>query len=283
MPLYMDIHSIAGASAEAIARAHRLDLEVQKKYGVDYRRYWLNHQCDKLYCLVDAPSPAAAKAVHAEAHGLLPERIIEVDPEVAEGLLGGVSGIPSGLVTVAGNHSAPETSTRTILFTDIVDSTAMTQRLGDAGAMELVRVHDAIVRNAVRENEGRAVKHTGDGIMAAFTSAAAGVRSAIAVQRSLRDHPVDPCAQPLRVRIGLAAGEPVEERGDLFGTAVQLAARLCSHAEPGQILVANAVVELCDGEGLRFHGERELALKGFTTPMKAHSVEWVSAPASERG
>ena len=274
MPLYMDIHSIEGASAEALARAHRLDLEVGKKYGVSYRRYWLNHECGKLYCLVDAPNPEAAKAVHAEAHGMLPEKIIEVDPEVAEGLLGGVTGIPTGLVTVAANRTEPETPTRTILFTDIVDSTAMTQRLGDAKAMELVRAHDAVVHGALRSNGGRAIKHTGDGIMAAFKSAAAGVHSAISVQHSLSHHVEMPSLHPLRVRIGLASGEPVEEHGDLFGSAVQLAARLCAHAQPGEILVSNDVVELCAGAGLRFRDERELSLRGFAAPAKAHTVVW---------
>jgi class 3 adenylate cyclase len=79
-------------------------------------------------------------------------------------------------------------------------------------------------------------------------------------------------AEKIQVRIGLSTGEPVEEHGDLFGSAVQLAARLCAHAEPGQILVADAVVELCGGEGPRFYGARELVLKGFAASIRAHNV-----------
>jgi class 3 adenylate cyclase len=205
---------------------------------------------------------------------MLPEKIIEVDPEVAEALLGEVTGLPTGLVTVAGSRTQAESPTRTILFTDIVDSTAITQRLGDAKAMELVRAHDSIVRDALRANGGRAVKHTGDGIMAAFKSAVAGVHCAIAVQRTLRDRAAKPSEHRLRVRIGLASGEPVEERGDLFGAAVQLAARLCAQAKPDEILVASNVVELCAGESMRFGSGRELQLKGFAMPANAHLVEW---------
>lgn len=267
----MDIHTIEGVKAEDVALAHKLDLAVQQKYGVDYRRYWHNHECGKLYCLVQAPSPEAARAVHAEAHGMLPERIIEVDPEIAEGLLGSVAGIPSGLVLGSGNE--PESAIRTILFTDIVDSTAMTQRLGDEGAMEIVRLHDFIVRDSLHGTGGREVKHTGDGIMAAFHSTAAAVRCAAAVQSRLH---ADERGRGLRVRIGMAAGEPLEQHGDLFGTAVQLAARLCSEAEPGQILVSNVVVELCAGKGFRFDDEREVKLKGFEKPARIHSLQWTA-------
>lgn len=272
MPLYMDIHSIEGVAADAIAEAHKLDLAAQQKYGVDYRRYWHNEQCGKLYCLVHAPSPEAAQAVHAEAHGMLPERIIEVDPEIAEGLLGGTSAIPSGLVVDGAKQ--PESAIRTILFTDIADSTALTQKLGDEGAMELVRAHDHAVRTALRDNGGREVKHTGDGIMAAFHSTAAAVRCAAAIQAEIARLAGERIVHPLRVRIGLAAGEPLEQHGDLFGTAVQLAARLCANAEPGGVLVSNVVVELCAGKGFRFEDGGEIALKGFERPVRVHSLDW---------
>ena len=90
MPLYMDIHELHGASADDVAKAHMLDLEAQQKYGVNYRKYWFNEKVGKAFCLVDAPSAEAATCVHREAHGLLAERIIEIEPELAEGFLGGV-------------------------------------------------------------------------------------------------------------------------------------------------------------------------------------------------
>jgi class 3 adenylate cyclase len=275
MPLYMDIHTIDGVAADVIAEAHKLDLAAQQKYGVDYRRYWHNETCGKLYCLVHAPSPEAAQAVHAEAHGMLPERIIEVDPEIAEGLLGSTAAIPTGLVVDGAKQ--PESAIRTILFTDIADSTALTQKLGDEGAMELVRSHDDAVRTALRANGGREVKHTGDGIMAAFHSTASAVRCAAAIQVEIARLAGKGSAHPLRVRIGLAAGEPLEQHGDLFGTAVQLAARLCARAEPGGILVSNVVVELCAGKGFRFEDGGEVELKGFDRPARVHSVDWSSA------
>ena len=125
-----------------------------------------------------------------------------------------------------------EAAFRTILFTDIVESTSMTQRLGDAGAMAMVRAHDEIVRGTLEHHRGSEVKHTGDGLMAAFRSVVA-IESAVEIQRLIADAE-GTGGMPVRVRIGMAAGEPVTERNDLFGATVQLAARLCSRADPGE-------------------------------------------------
>src|SRR5215211_4328841 len=81
-------------------------------------------------------------------------------------------------------------------------------------------------------------------------------------------------ARPLKVRVGAAAGEPVEQHNDLFGSTVQLAARLCAHAQPEQILVSNAIAELCLGKGLLFEDVGEVILKGFNSPMRAHAAAW---------
>jgi len=136
--------------------------------------------------------------------------------------------------------------------------------------MECVRLHDGIVRSALAEFHGREVKHTGDGIMASFTSAVNAVRCAARIQARLQTH--EPGPVPLRVRIGISAGEPVESNDDLFGSTVQLAARLCAAASPEQSLVSSAVAELCIGKGLAFDfvGEREL--KGFAQPVRVHAI-----------
>jgi class 3 adenylate cyclase len=141
--------------------------------------------------------------------------------------------------------------------------------------MEYLHVHDKIVRDALAASHGREVKHTGDGIMASFTSAAAAVRCASQIQQELarRERELED-QMPLKVRIGGGAGEPVEKNQDIFGTTVQLAARLCSHAEPNQILVSNVIAELCLGKGLRFRGLGEVSLRGFDKPVHVHAVEW---------
>jgi class 3 adenylate cyclase/pimeloyl-ACP methyl ester carboxylesterase len=167
----------------------------------------------------------------------------------------------------------PDGAPCTILFTDIEDSTLLTQRLGDEPAQELVRAHNTIVRDALRTHDGAEIKHTGDGIMASFASPSRAVDCAIAVQRSITDKRDDPKA-PLRVRIGLNTGEPLLEDGDLFGTSVQLARRVCDFAEPGQIIVPEGVRHLVSGKGFLFADRGVVSLKGFEDPVRVYEVRW---------
>jgi class 3 adenylate cyclase len=273
----MDIHELHGITAEDLAKAHAADLEVQQKYGVNYLKYWVNESCGKVFCLVDAPSAEAANQVHREAHGQVGEKIIEVQPDVAELFLGSAETNAAGAVLMPGRAADDrDPAIRTILFTDIVDSTTLTQTLGDEAAMALLDMHNTIVRDALADLGGREVKHTGDGIMASFVSAVAAVRCATRIQHKLSKHEEAQPERRLKVRIGAAAGEPVEQHHDLFGSTVQLASRLCSHAQSEQILVSNVVAELCIGKGLPFEDLGDVVLKGFDRPVRAHAVAWQS-------
>ncbi len=158
----------------------------------------------------------------------------------------------------------------TILFTDLASSTALTQRLGDAKAQELVRAHNTIVREAVAAQGGSEIKHTGDGIMASFPTASGALECAAAIQRGVALRADD----NLAVHIGLNAGEPVAEESDLFGTSVQLARRICDHASAGQILASNVVRELSAGKGFLFADSGDVALKGFEEPVRLYEVRW---------
>jgi class 3 adenylate cyclase len=279
MPLYMDIHNLPeGTTPEDIANAHAKDMETQRKYGVEYSKYWVNESGKKLFCLVHAPNAEAAECVHREAHGMMAEKLIEIQPELAEGFLGGVETNSAGAaIFPGGGADARDSGIRTVVFTDVVNSTTLTQSLGDEAALAILGVHDAIVRDALSALGGREVKHTGDGIMASFVSAASAVRCAIQIQRELdKDAQANP-ERPLKVRVGAAAGEPVEQNNDLFGSTVQLAARLCAHAQPEQILVSNAIPDLCIGKGLLFEELGEVVLKGFGYPVRAHAAAWKQA------
>src|SRR3984893_9486483 len=187
MPLYMDIHELKGVTAEDVAKAHEKDIEVQKKYGVEYRKYWVNEQAGKIFCLVEAPNAEAANCVHREAHGLVADKLIEIQPpEFAESLLGAAEINPAGAALLpGGSMNDRDPGIRTVLFTDIVDSTALTQSLGDEAAMAMLDLHDTIVRDALGAFGGREVKHTGDGIMASFVSSVSAVKGASQIQREL--------------------------------------------------------------------------------------------------
>ena len=264
MPLYMDRHDLPGATAEDVARAHVADLEVQDRFGVQYTTYWFDPVNESAFCLVHAPSKEAAETVHREAHGLVAGQVIDVDERAVREFLGQIVEPTPGDPWVA-------TAFRAVLFTDIANSTTLTQALGDARAMQIVRDHDDVVRRAIEARGGQVVKHTGDGIMASFLSVTRALETAAALQREFADRNRD-AEVPFDVRVGIAAGEPVTAHDDLFGATVQLAARLCSVAEPGATLVSGAVRELAVGKGFKFEDVGELVLKGFDEPARAYRL-----------
>lgn len=269
MPIFLDRHDLRGLTAADIADAHRHDLETQGRYGVRFLTYWFDAARGSGFCLIDAPDPEAAQRVHREAHGGSASDVIEVDLAAVEAFLGRVGDPPDpGVLAAPGGDPA----FRAILFTDIVGSTAMTARLGDVRAVEMVRAHDALVRRALREASGREVKHLGDGIMAAFPDAGLAVGCARAIQQAFEAFNLA-SAERLEVRIGLDAGEPVADGDDLFGATVQMAARLCQEAEPGTILASPAVHALAAARHLMTEAGSH-ALKGFAAPVTAYLVRW---------
>ena len=270
VPLYMDRHEFAAVTAEDIAAAHLKDLEVQGQFNVQFLNYWFDEERQHAFCLATGPSGEAVEAVHAASHGMIPYQVIEVDPDAVMRFMGGMANHRPGEPYV-------ETAFRTILFTDIENSTSLTQQLGDARAMNVLRSHDQIVREALQRNGGSEVKHTGDGMMAAFRSVTGAIETAIEIQRRVGELGAT-AASPLRVRVGIAAGEPVSEGGDLFGAAVQLAARLCQRAKPGTILAAGGVHDLALGKGFAFGKGSRIRLKGFDDPVTAFEIKWQPSP-----
>jgi class 3 adenylate cyclase len=165
------------------------------------------------------------------------------------------------------------TSVRTVLFTDIEASTALTERAGDAKARQILRGYEQLVRDALQTHSGAEVKTMGDGFMASFPSPARALDCAIAIQRAVAERN-ESASDPLLIRIGLNAGEPIAEEQDLFGTAVILAARIAGQADGGEILASNVVRELAAGKGFLFADRGEVALRGFEDPARLYEVRW---------
>jgi class 3 adenylate cyclase len=204
---------------------------------------------------------------------MLPNRIIPVDRSSVEMFLGRIVDPSESGVATSGF--------RVIMFTDMAGSTAATQRLGDEAAMVLLRRHDSIIRTALDAHQGSEVKHTGDGIMASFTSVTNSLSCSIAIQRAIAAHNDVAAAAGDRflVRIGIAAGEPVTEQGDMFGAAVQLAARLCSSTAAGEICLSDTLRGLAIGKRFEFSAPMDLDLKGFDEPVRAVLLHWADGDA----
>ena len=221
-------------------------------------------------------------AAGREAAALIPgARFIALEGDIGLSYFGDISYVDTVLEFLdEGRPQEPAAGTATgaglvtILFTDMQSSTALTQQLGDAGAQEVRHAHNDIVRAALSANSGSEIKQTGDGGMASFTTASSALECAIAIQRGVSAHREANPDSPLGVYVGLNAGEPIAEDDDLFGTSINLAARICDHAEPGQILASNVVRELAAGKGFLFADQGDVVLRGFEDPVRLYELRW---------
>jgi len=218
------------------------------------------------------------------AAGLRNGRLATFDASAGFDMVGGLPFVERFLDEEDGRSSAtpaplesadahPSGGTRTILFTDIVGHTEMMWRLGDAKGREVLREHERITRDLLKQHGGAEVKTMGDGFMASFGSVTSAMECAIALQRAFAAH-TDSMPEPLHVRVGLNAGEPIEEDGDLFGATVILASRIAAKASAGEILVPDTVRGLLSGKGFVFGDRGEFVPKGFDEGVRLWDVRW---------
>lgn len=265
MPLYMDRHDVRGITAEQVAQAHQLDLAASSTHGVEFLTYWFDGANNTAFCLAKAPSPDEMQAVHRETHGLVSNEIIRVAEDNVLRFLGRIED-PSDATLATSPF-------RIVLFTDLEGSTSLLNELGQAAYLLLLTEHDLIIRRALVGAHGREVKHTGDGIMAAFEDIADGLRCALAIEAGFDERNATTGPPALRVRVGMAAGEPVDHNDDLFGSTVNLASRICQAADAGQVLVADLVRELGAKEGFVFSRAGRRVLKGFSGHVALFELE----------
>src|SRR5688572_6534295 len=182
--------------------------------------------------------------------------------------------------TVAqGSGRGAARSTAIVLFTDLVGSTELRSRLGEAAAEDLRRQHDVLVTGAVAGSGGTVVKNLGDGFMATFGGASDVVTAATAIQQAIERHN-RAGGTPIQVRIGVSAGDVVFEDDDCFGTPVIEAARLYSAARGGQILASEIVRWLAHSGEEAFTPVGSLELKGLSRPLPTVQVDWEPAAQS---
>jgi adenylate cyclase len=169
---------------------------------------------------------------------------------------------------------AARDGTLTILFSDIEDSTALNEELGDRAWLKLLGAHDELVRKCAGRHGGHIVKSQGDGFMIAFADAEDAIRAAVEIQRALVSGPRRLRGTPIAVRIGVHTGPALEKGGDLFGRNVALAARVADQARGGEILVTSEAGEAAAGSAELLAESREVELKGLPGPHTLIAVGW---------
>ncbi len=202
--------------------------------------------------------------------------------DVSEPLEESAAGTSLYAVTSAVQQRAPDLSpqaapdgTVTLLFSDMEGFTEMTERLGDLRAREVIRAHNAIVREQLAAHEGYEVELQGDGFLLAFRSARRALACAVAIQRAFAARTDDHSDEPIRVRIGLHTGEALKDADKFFGKTVILASRIAAQAQGGEILVSALAKGLVESAGdMRFGAVQEVELKGISERQRVFAVEW---------
>jgi DNA-binding SARP family transcriptional activator len=269
-------HGELVAELDALTRAHPLR-----------ERLW----AQRMVALYRSGRQADALRAYQELRALLGEEL-GLEPSAALARLEGailrhepeLDWPPAGRAAVSPPAPGSLEGVVTFLFTDLVGSTQLLDRLGEDAAEELRRTHFSLLRQAVSEAGGQEVKNLGDGLMVAFASPLAALGCALAVQRGVAEHNRAHPERHLDVRVGLQSGEAVQTEDDFFGTAVVVAKRLCDLAEAGQILAGELVASLVGSRGdFRFRPLGPLVLKGLGTPVPAVAVAWQRPEGAEAG
>lgn len=269
MPLSMDRHHIEGIEWKDVQLALEQDLKIQGKYDAHFLTYWFDEGRHTTFCLVSAPSAEAVTGLHSEAHGQIPNEVVEVEQTAVLSLMGRIADIPFGK---GHDGRAIDRGFRSIMFTDLVGYTAMTNRPGDDRALKILRDHNNVVRDALARFGGREVKHTGDGVMASFDEADQALRSAIKIRGDVADIEMPDQDSKLIIRIGLTSGEHIQEGEDLFGSVVNLASRLCDLAEANEILFSHEFQGELTDDSFAIESIGEVTVRGFDRPVHVARV-----------
>ena len=240
MPLYMDVHIVPGVKAKDVAEAHRKDLLHQEEYGCICMTYWIDEERESIFCLIDAPTKEAVKEMHSSAHGLIPNKIIEVNSTLVTSFLGRIYDPEAVEISDDGLKIFSDPSFRILLVTKTTDPNLLRYKLGIEKANELLDSHNNIIRKNLLQHGGSEAEYEGSGFIISFSSAAKAVACALAIQKDMQDAHGD----AFSFRIAINAGEPVEKSNQLFGDTIQFAENMCSIAGNFQIAIASSVKEL---------------------------------------
>ncbi|BAU52702.1 nickel-binding protein [Mucilaginibacter gotjawali] len=240
MPIFMDVHIVPGVKAKDVAEAHRLDLLHQHEHGCNCMTYWIDEARESIFCLIDAPDKNAVAEMHSKAHGLIPNKIIEVNSNLVEAFLGRIYDPTDAPVSNNGLKVFADPSFRILLVTKTADPVLLKHQFGDEQAGELLSAHTSIIRKNILAQGGREVEHEGSGFVVSFSSAAKAVDCALSVRKELPSS----IAEQIDLRIAVNAGEPVERSEHLFGETIEFATNMCRIAKEGKIAIASAVKEL---------------------------------------
>lgn len=240
MPIYMDIHLVPGVNAEAVAQAHKLDMLIQEHHGCRCMTYWIDEERENVFCLIEAPGKQDIEAMHLQAHGLNPNRIIEVDTAMVKSILGRVHDPDEFVLTESGLKVFVDPSYRIIMICHMADKILLKQTLGTDEAVRLTNLSTTIISNEIRLYGGREVEHDSTAFIASFTSAKDAVECATKMVTEISKLE---CSGNLQFKVVINGGEPIEKSNDFFGDAFRFGNYMQFIAENGKVTVSSCIKE----------------------------------------
>ncbi|HKO78829.1 MAG TPA: nickel-binding protein [Chitinophagaceae bacterium] len=240
MPIYMDIHNVPGIEAIDVAEAHQKDIAIQEEYHCKAMTYWVDENRGTAFCLISAPDKQMVEEMHRRAHGLVPNKVIEVNNEVVESFLGRIYDPEETETSDSGLKVFSDSAFRILLVTDTTDPVLLRHKLGSEKADELLNEQNNIIRKELSTHDGRKVENAGSGFIASFSSAVKAIACAVKIQKNL----ADTNRHLTGFKIGISAGNPVDKSDKLFGDTIQLARHLGAIAKSNQVALSSAVKEL---------------------------------------
>jgi len=248
MPLYMDMHILPGVKARDVAQAHLQDLVIQDKHGCNCMTYWVDEKRGTVFCLIEAPGKEAVSEMHGKAHGLIPNKIIEVNSSLVESFLGRINDPENAIMSVDGLKVFSDESFRTIMVIRLRDPVLLQHQIGKEKANGLLRSQHYIIQKELGSYEGSEVKHGGTDYIASFVSAGKAVNCALSIREILTGM----SQENTGLQIGIHAGEPLMNQDKLFGDTIHFATILGSITKDGQIAISSVVKDLASKDHIRY-------------------------------
>lgn len=255
MPIYMDVHIVPGVKAADVAQAHRMDVLIQNEHQCKCMTYWIDEERETIFCLIEAPTKDAVSELHGRAHGLIPNKIIEVNSYLVGAFLGRIYD-PIDAETTDGLKIFKEPSFRTLLLINMPDRALVKYKFGGEKAEQLLETTYAVTRRNVAKNEGREVEMKNNCFIASFVSAGNSVACALEIQKELSEE----VAELDGVKMAINAGEPIANSDNLFGDTIQLARYMCNVNDKFPIAVSSSVNELISNRRVKDQAKKIIAL-----------------------
>lgn len=238
MPLYMDQHILPGVKAKDVAEAHRLDMMVQGEHGCQCMTYWVDEKRGNVFCLIEAPDKESVAAMHQQAHGLVPNKVIEVNEAVVESFLGRITDPAEAVKDEAGLKVFEDSSLRVLLMIGLIDP-VLYANAGYENFINQWHKNLASFRKMIAAYAGREVACSGPYLLASFSSIKDALYASLKILPLLNGYKLNerPC-------IVLEAGEPVTGSADLFGDTIEALKNSALVEERNKILLGSKAAEL---------------------------------------